>query len=71
MPIYEYRCVRCKKVFEVLQNINEEPLTTCIECGAKLEKLVSASSFQFKGSGWYETDYKSKKTKEEAPKSAT
>ncbi len=71
MPIYEYRCDRCKKVFEVLQKINEEPLTTCIDCGSKVEKIVSTSSFQFKGSGWYETDYKGKKTKNEAPTSAT
>lgn len=68
MPIYEYRCKRCHKVFEVLQKISEEPLTTCIDCGAKVEKLVSSSSFQFKGNGWYVTDYKKKK---EAPSSAT
>ena len=51
MPIYEYRCKRCHKVFEVLQKISEESLTTCIDCGAKVEKLVSSSSFQFKGNG--------------------
>ena len=68
MPIYEYRCKRCHKVFEVLQKISEESLTTCIDCGAKVEKLVSSSSFQFKGNGWYVTDYKKKK---EAPNSAT
>jgi len=72
MPIYEYRCDQCNKIFEVLQKISEEPLTTCIDCGSKLEKLVSRSAFQFKGSGWYVTDYKNQKPKkEEAQSSAT
>ncbi len=57
MPIYEYRCKKCGKIFEVLQKINEEPLTQCIECKSPVEKLISASSFQLKGSGWYLTDY--------------
>ncbi len=72
MPIYEYQCDRCQKVFEVLQKISEEPLSICIDCGSKLEKLVSTTAFQFKGSGWYVTDYKSQnQKKEEAPNSAT
>ena len=72
MPIYEYRCKSCEKVFEVLQRISEEPLNTCIECGEKVEKLVSNTAFQFKGGGWYVTDYKGKTPKkEEAPNSAT
>jgi putative FmdB family regulatory protein len=59
-------------VFEVLQKISEEPLAVCIDCGYKLEKLVSSTAFQFKGSGWYVTDYKSQNPKkEEAPNSAT
>ncbi|HDP96040.1 MAG TPA: zinc ribbon domain-containing protein [Candidatus Aminicenantes bacterium] len=57
MPIYEYRCQKCGRTFEVLQRINEEPLQHCIHCGGEVEKLISASSFQFKGSGWYVTDY--------------
>ncbi len=57
MPIYEYRCTQCGRTFEVLQRINAEPLQQCIHCGGKVEKLVSASSFQLKGSGWYVTDY--------------
>ena len=57
MPIHEYRCKKSGKVFEVLQKINEEPLTQCIECKGPVEKLISASSFQLKGSGWYLTDY--------------
>lgn len=60
MPIYEYHCKECDKVFEVLQKINSEPLKKCIYCSGKVEKLISVSSFQFKGNGWYDTDYKKK-----------
>jgi len=62
MPIYEYRCFKCGQTFDALQRINEEPLTRCIHCGGKVEKLVSATSFQFKGSGWYVTDYNRRKS---------
>jgi len=61
MPLYEYKCKECKRSFEVLQKITEEPIEKCIHCAGKVEKLISVSSFQFKGSGWYITDYKSKK----------
>lgn len=57
MPLYEYRCGKCGKVFEVLQKFSDAPLTTHPECGGKVERLVSASSFQLKGGGWYATDY--------------
>ena len=60
MPIYEYKCKECGKVFDVLQKLNSDPVKTCIDCGGKVEKLISSSSFQFKGSGWYVTDYKKK-----------
>ena len=60
MPTYEYKCEECEKVFDVLQKLNSDPVETCIDCGGKVEKLISASSFQFKGSGWYVTDYKKK-----------
>lgn len=60
MPIYEYKCEKCGKVFDVLQKLNSDPVETCIDCGGKVEKLISSSSFQFKGSGWYVTDYKKK-----------
>lgn len=63
MPLYEYRCNECGKTFEVLQKMNAEPLKTCIHCNGKVEKLISTSSFQFKGSGWYITDYKNKKAR--------
>lgn len=63
MPIYEYQCQKCKKKFDMLQNINSEPLRQCIFCKGQVEKLISLSSFQFKGTGWYITDYKNKNSK--------
>lgn len=65
MPLYEYRCKQCKKSFEVLQKINSEPLEKCMHCNGDVEKLISVSSFQLKGSGWYITDYKNKSPKRE------
>jgi putative FmdB family regulatory protein len=59
MPIYEYQCEACGHVFDSLQKISEAPLTRCPDCGAEaLKKLVSAPAFRLKGSGWYETDFK-------------
>ena len=57
MPLYEYQCNACNRRLEVLQRLAEPPLTTCPECGGELRKLVSAPAFQFKGEGWYVTDY--------------
>lgn len=57
MPIYEYQCTSCGEVFEAFQKIVDEPLTKCKFCQGKVEKLISQSSFQLKGSGWYLTDY--------------
>jgi len=57
VPIYEYPCTKCGEVFEAFQKITDEPLTQCKFCQAKVEKLISHSSFQLKGSGWYLTDY--------------
>jgi putative FmdB family regulatory protein len=56
VPIYEYLCVKCGE-FEVTQRITDEPLKRCPTCRGKVQKLISASSFQLKGSGWYLTDY--------------
>lgn len=56
MPIYEYECSRCG-IFEVNQRITESPLVKCPRCRGKVHKLISQSSFQLKGSGWYVTDY--------------
>ena len=57
MPIYEYKCKKCDKVFEVRQKFSDDPLTTHEECGGPVHRLLSAPAFQFKGSGWYVTDY--------------
>lgn len=58
MPIYEYKCLDCGKIFEVFQKITEEPLNTCRFCNGKVQKLISQCSFHLKGTGWYATDYK-------------
>ena len=60
MPIYEYECQKCNNQIEVFQKINDKPRTKCERCGGRLEKLISASAIQFKGSGWYVTDYAGK-----------
>ena len=57
MPIYEYRCEKCGKTFEVLQRFSDDPLKVHEGCGGEVEKLISQSAFQLKGSGWYVTDY--------------
>ncbi len=60
MPTYEYRCDKCGKAFEVFQKITDDPVEKCRDCGGKVQKLVSASNFVLKGSGWYKTDYAAK-----------
>ncbi len=58
MPIYEYRCPDCEKVFEAIQKFSDDPITKCRFCsGTSVERLISRSSFVLKGSGWYQTDY--------------
>lgn len=60
MPIYEYACTSCGAECEVLQRLSEDPERVCPSCGAEtLVKQVSAAGFRLKGSGWYETDFKS------------
>ena len=61
MPIYEYECQSCGKRTEVLQRMDEAPLAACPQCGGEVKKLISAPAVQFKGSGWYVTDYAGKK----------
>ena len=82
MPLYEYKCSACGSSFEVLQKVNEPRLKQCPKCGGQLKKVLSAPAIQFKGSGWYITDYaqskkpakegkakeKPKSEKKEAPK---
>ncbi|HPF26155.1 MAG TPA: zinc ribbon domain-containing protein [Steroidobacteraceae bacterium] len=60
MPFYEYQCTQCEHHLEVLQKITDKPLRKCPACGkSALKKLMSAPVFRLKGSGWYETDFKS------------
>ncbi len=60
MPLYEYQCSKCEKVHEVMQKFSDPPMAECPECGASVRKLMSATSFALKGTGWYTTDYKRK-----------
>lgn len=57
MPLYEYKCHKCGQEFEVLQKFSDAPLAVHAECGGVVERLLSAPAFQFKGSGFYITDY--------------
>ena len=57
MPIYEYVCEKCGDHTEVMQKVSDPPLKRCKKCRGKLEKLISRTAFQLKGSGWYQTDY--------------
>lgn len=57
MPLYEYRCSKCERVFEVMQKFADAPLTVHEDCGGAVERLISPPALQFKGSGWYITDY--------------
>ena len=57
MPIYEYRCTKCGHRFEAIQKVSDPPLTKCEKCKGKAERLISSPAIQFKGSGWYITDY--------------
>jgi putative FmdB family regulatory protein len=68
MPIYEYSCKKCGAHLEVMQKISDAPLARHAKCGGKLEKEWSRTGFQFKGSGWYVTDYAGKKA--DAPESS-
>ena len=69
MPIYEYECRKCSAHVEAFQKVSDKPLTKCRKCGGKLEKKISAPAIQFKGSGWYVTDYAGKTTKGEKSES--
>jgi putative FmdB family regulatory protein len=59
MPIYEYECLANGHVFEELQKISDRPLSKCKVCGGKVKKLISSTSFQLKGGGWYKDGYAS------------
>ena len=57
MPIYEYRCKQCGNVFERIQKFSDPRVESCPKCGGKVEQVLTAAAVQFKGSGWYATDY--------------
>jgi putative FmdB family regulatory protein len=57
MPIYEFRCKKCGNQIEVIQKMADKPPARCKKCGGRLEKMISSPSIQFKGEGWYVTDY--------------
>lgn len=59
MPVYEYECESCCKVFEVQQRMADAPLSSCPECEGSVKKVMSMSSFQLKGGGWYADGYAS------------
>lgn len=67
MPIYEYLCSQCKERHEIIQRISEDPLTHCPKCGGEMRKLISSPAIQFKGSGFYKTDYPSSGSKASTP----
>jgi putative FmdB family regulatory protein len=60
MPLYEYQCEACGNRFEKIVKFSDPPLETCPECGGAIQKLLSSPAIQFKGSGWYITDYAKK-----------
>lgn len=66
MPLYEYECNSCGTRTEVIQRVGAPPLGPCEECGGEMVRLLSAPSFQFKGTGWYVTDYAKKSGSSEA-----
>jgi putative FmdB family regulatory protein len=57
VPLYEYRCKKCQHTFEKIQQFSDAPVKKCPKCGGPVEQLLSAPALQFKGSGWYVTDY--------------
>lgn len=65
MPLYEYECNECSHRFERIQKFSDDLVTTCPSCGGKVRKLVSSPAIQFKGTGWYITDYARKPSGEQ------
>lgn len=66
MPIYEYQCTKCNDRTEVIQKFTDPPYAECTKCGGEVKKLMSAPAIQFKGSGFYKTDYASASSRAEA-----
>jgi|SRR5918999_1670827 putative FmdB family regulatory protein len=70
MPLYEYQCDSCESRFERIQKFSDPPVETCPSCGGTVKKLLSSPAIQFKGSGWYITDYAKKPASDAKPASA-
>lgn len=62
MPLYEYKCLKCERLTEKIESVSGPHLKKCPHCGGKVEAVITAPSIQFKGSGWYVTDYAKKST---------
>ena len=62
MPLYEYLCTKCGHRFEKIRKFSDKPIKKCPKCGGPVEQVISAPAVQFKGSGWYATDYAKKAT---------
>jgi putative FmdB family regulatory protein len=71
MPLYEYQCDACAHRFERIQKFSDPPIETCPSCGGSVKKLLSSPAIQFKGSGWYITDYAKKGTGESSKGSSS
>jgi putative FmdB family regulatory protein len=69
MPLYEYQCLACGERSEILQRLSDPPSAHCPKCGGDVKKLISSSAIQFKGSGFYKTDYASTSTAKSSEKS--
>lgn len=69
MPLYEYECKKCRRRVEKIRKFSDPPLTTCEHCGGELDQLISSPAIQFKGSGWYVTDYAKKSSADSGPSS--
>lgn len=67
MPLYEYECEVCRRRFEVIQKFSDPPVAQCEVCGGAVRKLLSSPAIQFKGSGWYITDYARKPSASGSP----
>ncbi len=70
MPLYEYQCEKCGQRVEIIQRVSDKPYSHCPKCGGDMKKLFSAPAIQFKGSGFYKTDYPSASSKSPESKSS-
>ena len=68
MPLYEYKCLKCSQRTEKIENVDGPHLRKCPHCGGKVEPIISAPAIQFKGAGWYVTDYANKTSGRDADK---